>query len=319
MARILIDGATGYLGSHLTNHLLASGMSVRCLVRAQANIDDVNILKNCGAEIIYGDLHNDKTDLTKAFENVEVAIHLIGSVAPKRHESFTSLHVEQTKSFAELSLKSGVNKVIMVTAIGAGALAKSAYLRTKWEAEEVLRKSGLNCIFLRPSLLIGRSFGKRDSKLVHRLKALIESRRMVPLINGGKNKIQPLFINDMVEAVRICIQSQPANSADQAPVLELGGPTVLTMKEFLQELMNVIGVQKPLITLPIPIATVLAKVSQSLQEVPVLSEDQVKLSMRDNICAHNAITEELGITPIGVRESLESYTIAKKDKILQAN
>ena len=318
MATILIDGASGYLGSHLTKHLLDSGMSVRCIVRPQANINDVQILKDCGAEVVYGDLHDHKAELAKAFANVETAIHLIGSVAPKRHERLANLHVEQTADFAELCLQAGVNKVIMVTAIGAASDAQSIYLKTKWQAEEVLRKSGLNCIFLRPSLLIGKTFGNRDSKLVQRLKTLIQSRPMVPLINGGTNKLQPLFINDMVEAVRKCIQSKVAGSHNMAPVWELGGPSVLTMKDFLVELMNVMGVQKPLITLPIPLAMVLAKLSQSFQEVPIISEDQIRLSMRDNICGHNALTEELGVTQTGVRESLESYTIFQKRKILQS-
>jgi nucleoside-diphosphate-sugar epimerase len=313
---ILIDGATGYLGSHLTKHLQKNGMSVRCLVRQKANTDNIEFLESSGADVVYGDLHTDKTQLRDVFRGVDAAVHLIGSIAPKRHESFASLHVEATTDFAELCLKSGVKKVIMVTAIGVKAEATSDYLRTKWQAEEILRQSGLNCIFLRPSLLIGRTFGTRDSKLVRRLIDLIESRPIVPLIGGGKNMIQPLFIDDMVAVIKQCIQWQVDDCGHLAPVFELGGPTVLSMKEFLQELMRSIGIEKPLVPVPLPAAAILAILSEMIQEVPIFSQDQLKLSMRDNICDSNALTEQFGITPTSIKDALKSYTTQKADGVL---
>ncbi len=315
---ILIDGATGYLGSHLTNHLQKNGISVRCLVRRKANTDNIEFLESSGADVVYGDLQTDKTQLRDVFRGVDAAVHLIGSVAPKRNESFASLHVEATNDFADLCLKSGVKKVIMVTAIGAEAEATSDYLRTKWQAEEILRKSGLSCIFLRPSLLIGRTFGTRDSKLVRRLRDLIESRPIVPLIGGGKNLIQPLFIDDMVSAIKQCIEWQVADCGHLCPVFELGGPTILSMKEFLRELMRAIGIEKPLLAVPIPAAAILALLSEKTQEVPIFSQDQLKLSMRDNICDSNALAEQFGITPTSIKDALKSYTMQKADGVFQS-
>jgi NADH dehydrogenase len=306
-AAVLIDGATGYVGSHLANRLQKDGLSVHCLVRSAANPHDVDILKSCTSEIICADLNSSNNQLIEAFRKIDIAIHLIGSIAPKRQESLTTLHVDLTRHFAELCLKAGVKKVIMVTALGASDEAASNYLRTKWQAEEILRASGLNCIFLRPSLLVGRSFGKRDSKLISRLRKLIETKAIIPLIGGGRNRIQPLFIDDLVEAISRCCHSQEANCGNLAPVFELGGASILSMKELIEELMQVLDVKKPLVDLPIFLASPIAALAEALQEVPIFSRDQLKLSMGDNVCKYNALEEKLGIRPTSLRNALESY------------
>jgi len=305
----LIDGATGYVGSHLTDYLTRQGLPVRCLTRPSANSSDLAMLKSCQAEIVSADLLQDDGELLKkAFKGVSQAVHLIGSIAPRRGESLSTLHVEQTGKFAQLCRDAGVSKVVMVTALGTKQDALSEYHRTKWLAEQELKRSGLNCILLRPSLLIGRTFGLRDSKLVRRFRELIEKKPRVPLIGGGVNRIQPLFIGDLVAAIGKCLLAYPANKFDAAPVLELGGGQVMTMREFVQEIMKGLGLERKFIDLPIPLANVLAFFCEIGQEVPVVSRDQIRISMIDNICSTNDLTSKLGIEPLSVSEALRSYT-----------
>ncbi len=68
-----------------------------------------------------------------------------------------------------------------------------------------------------------------------------------------------------------------------------------------------LGVEKPLITLPYPLAIAAASVCQLFQDVPVISCDQVKLSMRDNICTDNRIEELLGAKPVPLSTALQVY------------
>jgi uncharacterized protein YbjT (DUF2867 family) len=312
---ILIDGATGYVGSHLTRHLSQQGFSVRCLTRPQANTGEIALLKSCGAEVYQADLLESSASVDKAFAGVQVAIHLIGSIAPKKGETLNMLHVDQTRSFARLSGDSGVEKVIMVTALGTKKDAFSEYHRTKWLAEEELRSSGLKCLFIRPSLLVGKTFGERDSKLVRRFREMIASKAMVPLIGGGANKIQPLFIGDLVAAIAKCLVSDPGGAGDQAPVFELGGGQIITMKEFVQGIMDVLGYKRKFVNLPIALANLLAILAEAAQEVPILSRDQIKLSMIDNICSVNDLTGKLGIKPVSVSDALRSYTKTMGDLV----
>ena len=313
---VLLDGATGYVGSHLTHHLTSLGLSVRCLVRPSAEADDLAFLQSCSAEIHAADLNEKSPQIEKAFAGASFAVHLIGSIAPKRGESFASLHVEQTRRFAELCKRSGVRTAIMVTACGTAENAASEYHRSKWLAEKELRASGLPCVFVRPSLLIGRTFGRRDSKLVRRFRQLIESRPLVPLIGGGVNKIQPLFIGDLTAAIARCIASYPAQTGQAAPVLELGGASIITMREFVETLMHVLGRQRKLISLPIPLATMLASLAELVQDTPIVSRDQITLSMVDNICSQNHLVSELGIKPVSIIDALRSYTKTTNDRIV---
>ena len=305
----LIDGATGYVGSHLTDYLTRQGLPVRCLTRRSANSSDLAMLKSCQAEVVFADLLQDDDELLKkAFAGASQAVHLIGSIAPKRGESLSTLHVEQTRKFAQLCKEADVSKVVMVTALGTKQDALSEYHRTKWLAEEELKRSGLNCILLRPSLLVGRTFGLRDSKLVRRFRELIVNKPRVPLIGGGANRIQPMFIGDLVAAIAKCLFTNPAHAFDAAPVLELGGGQVMTMRQFVQEIMNALGLNRKFIDLPIPLANLIACVSEFAQEVPVVSRDQIRISMIDNICSTNDLVSKLGIEPLSVTEALRSYT-----------
>jgi NADH dehydrogenase len=207
----------------------------------------------------------------------------------------------------------GVAKVIMVTALGANQEAKSQYHRTKWLAEEILRSSGLKCLFIRPSLLIGKTFGQRDSKLVNRFRELIKTRKTVPLIGGGCNQIQPLFIGDAVSAITKCVISDQAASGSMAPTLELGGPEIMTMRQFIEELMKVMACRRAFLDIPPPVAMAVAWLAEILQEVPIISRDQVKLSTEDNVCSENAIITKLGITPTRVAEALKTYSNPTND------
>lgn len=303
---VLIDGATGYLGSHLTQQLINDGRRVRCLVSRQSNAKDIETLRHLDAEIKTGSLLNDQ-NISELFTGVSCAVHLIGSIAPRRGESLVDLHQTMSRRFAESCKAGGVKRIIMVTALGTGPDASSQYHRTKWLAEEEIRQSGLPFTILRPSLLVGRLVGRRDSKLVKRLMDLIENKPFVPLINGGANKIQPLFIKDMVEAMSKC-----AGGSYTGETIELGGSTVLSMYRFVETLEEIVGKRKPIINLSPQAGKLLASMMEMLQDVPTLSQDQVILSMSDNICQANGLNRLLGKDGSSLDVALNTYRECRK-------
>jgi NADH dehydrogenase len=305
--RVLVDGANGYLGTHLVAHLLEHGYQVRCLVRKSCAQNETELLERLGAEVFRGDLTKDLDAAAEAFTDVEIAVHLIGSVAPRRGETFQQLHLDQTSCFARLCQQAQVKQVVMISTLGAKQEARSEYHRTKWQAESILRQSNLPVVFLRPSLLVGRTVGLRDSKLVNRYRLLIQSKRFVPLIDGGRNKIQPLFIADMVHAARRAIEQHAGQTGAAAPVFELGGANVVSMAQFVQALMDSMRIQKRLISIPPGLAKVLAIPAELLQPTPTVSRDQVILATTDNICVQNDIWTHFQIEPQSLELSLKTY------------
>ena len=310
---VLIDGATGYIGSHLVyalKKLSLSHLTVRCLTRKGTAQENIEFLQTTGAQILQANL-DEKTDaINKMFSGADVACHLIGSIAPKRGETPESIHIQQTERFVQHCLKAKVGKIIMVSACGADEQSDIAYQRTKWQAEQIIKDSSIPAIILRPSLIVGKTIGLRNSKLINRLQDLILNKQTVPLVAGGHNKVQPLFINDLIEAIVTAIFKIKGDTGANVPVIELGGPEVLTLRDLTTRLMKVMSLERSFLDLPAPVAMAVAYSSEALQGVPMLSRDQVKLSQQDNICIDNQLTNLMQKSPTGVDEALASYKIS---------
>ncbi len=300
---IVVDGATGYVGSHLVAALCENGFDVRCLVHKGAREKDIEFLKSLNAKVYVADLENDSAELNSAFAGAEIAVHLIGSIAPPKGQTMQNLHVNQTKQLVKLCQQNQIKKVVMVTALGSSSQAESNYHSTKFQAEELLRTSGLSYVILRPSLIFGRQVGNRDSKLVARLIEAIETKPVVPLINGGANLIQPIFIGDLIDALLAVIKRDDLVNQ----TYELGGASVISMKQFVEMLMETLSIKKPLVGLPTPVAVLLATCMEATSRVPLISRDQVRISKNNNVCATNDLSIKLGIEPRHIKAGLNTY------------
>jgi uncharacterized protein YbjT (DUF2867 family) len=304
---ILIDGATGYIGSHLVHALTETGndkINVRCLVRKNADVSEVNLLETSGAQIFRADLTDN--NLASIFSQVDTACHLIGSIAPRKGETSASLHIGQTERFVQQCLNAGVKKIIMISACGAAPQAQSDYHRTKWQAERLVLESGIPSFILRPSLVIGKTSGNRNSKLITRIEYLIRNKKLVPLIAGGKNKVQPIFIQDLIEAILASFDLTDG-SAKENSIIELGGPEIITLRELVQRMMAKIGIERSILALPLPVASLAAHVAQLTQEVPIISQDQIKIARQDNVCHDNRLESLIKRKSTTINNALDSY------------
>lgn len=304
--KVVVDGATGYVGNHLCALLLERGFQVNCLVHKKAKKEDIEFLQARGAKIFQYDLADANAE--SAFSGMDAAVHLIGSIAPPRGTKLEDLHQEQTRNFAEHALAAGIKKVVAVTALGTSPHAASTYHKTKSKGETVIAQSGIDFVILRPSLIVGRQVGKRDSKLIRRLQDMILEKKLVPLIAGGKNQIQPIFISDLAEAIYTAIE----NDQLIGKTCELGGEDVVTMRQLVEELMQVLDVKKPILNLPSFLAYTIALFCETKEGVPMVSRDQVTLAQLDNVCHNNALTSLLKIKPTPLRHALTTYKSLEK-------
>lgn len=306
---VVVDGASGYVGLHLVKALRDRGHSVRALVRAQAAPSSLRTLESLGAEIYKADLTicqgsaNAQT-LHAAFDKVDYAVHLIGSIAPRRSETFDNLHPQSAKAFAHWAKIADVQKVVLLTALGANVNSASQYLRSKALAENCVKEElgEDKVIVFRPSLIVGRQVGERDSKLVRRYVETLKSKALVPLIGGGKNLIEPVFVGDLCLA--IC---QALSDREYRGVLEIGGGQKITMRQFVEELSGALSIKKPFLPIAPALARGLAGISQALSEVPTLSRDQALLATMDNVTVDNRLPDLLGHGPAKLADILKVY------------
>jgi len=302
---VLVDGATGYLGSHLAAALCRrEGFRVRCLVREKAHPADVAFLESLPVEVVRADISlrpESAARLEAVFDGVGAIVHLIGSIAPGRHQSFEALHQGITNAMINYARQYAIPKMVLVTACGTRADSPSAYHRTKWLAEEALRGSGLSHAILRPSLIVGRQVGNRDSKLVKRLLELIRTRPAVPLVEGGAAKVQPVFIADLVDAIIACLDE------GRQGTFEIGGGETIAMRDLVVRLGALLEIKTRVVRLAGPVAMLVAQAMEVFQEVPTLSKDQVILSLADNICQTNSLADLIGREPTPLADALSTY------------
>lgn len=301
--RVAVDGATGYLGNHVVAALRKKNIEVRCIVHSGARPKDREFLSSIGAEVVEASLENCGTDLKQALTGCDVAVHLIGSIAPRRGESLENLHAAQTANLVKASIEVGVRKIVQVTALGTAPDAPSTYHKTKFLAEENVRNSGIAFVIYRPSLIIGKRVGNRDSKLIARYRDLIQTRPKVPVIGNGQNKVQPIFVADLADAI---VRGITEDSFDNR-TFELGGNEIVTMKEFVERMIRFYGMNKSVALIPAGLAGILAVGCEMFQSVPTVSRDQIKLSGQDNICRDNALQKDFAITPTSVDDALSTY------------
>src|SRR5262245_12274016 len=175
--RILLTGGTGFIGTALRRAIKEQGHDVRLLVRAQsaAKIDPRE-----GYEVVVGDALDTQTCM-RAVEAVDAIVHLIGIRREFPHDGITyeALHTEATYAVVDAAVRNKVPRIIYMSSQGARADAPSRYHQTKWESEEIVRKSGMRWTIFRPSII----FGQGDE--FHPLMAELVHRQIVPIIEGG--------------------------------------------------------------------------------------------------------------------------------------
>ena len=296
---ILVTGATGFIGSHLLQRMRKEGMPVRALVREAAK---ARPLQDMGVELATGAV-SDRAALEKAAAGCERVIHLVGIIQEAPGQTFQAVHVDGTKNLLDAAKKAEVQHVVFQSALGTRPKAKSAYHRTKWEAEELVRASGIPYTILRPSLI----YGPGDQFTI-RLADMIRMSPVVPVIGSGRSKVQPLFIDDMTA----CLVKTVMSDAFLNEIYELGGPEQLTYAQVTAAIAEALGVKRPTIHLPLFFMQPMARMLELVLPKPPVTTDQLIMLQEDSVCALRDIRDAFSIEPIGFREGLARFLAGKQ-------
>ena len=291
---ILVVGGTGFIGHHLIKRLRKDDLPVRAVVRTPAGAP---ALKALGAEVVSGDIA-DPQSLKAAAEGVERIVHLVGIIQEAPGVTFQSVHVDGTRNLLNAAKKAGVRHIFYQSALGTRINAKSRYHQTKWQAEELVRASGIPFSILRPSLI----YGPGDLFTI-RLSKMIKLWRVLPVIGSGRSKIQPIFIGDEVECVRKIVTSDSYVNG----IYEIGGPEQLTYEEVMREIAEAMGVKRPMVHMPLFFMKFVARVMEALLKKPLITTDQLIVLQEDNICGMRDIRGAFGIEPVTFRDGLRMF------------
>ncbi len=291
---ILVTGANGFVGSHLVERLRRDGVAVRALVRNPSRAEK---LRDLGAEIVPGNI-SDPVSLDAAAAGCDRVIHLVGIIQEGRGFTFQSVHVEGTRKVLAAAKKAGVKQFLHQSALGTKEHATSEYHRTKWEAEKLVRTSGLPYTILRPSLI----YGPGDQFTV-RLADAIRLSPVLPVIGSGRSKVQPIYIDD----VTACIAKAVVSDAFLNRTFEIGGPEQLTYEEVTRAIASALGVKRPTVHMPMFFMKTMAKVAETVLPKPPVTTDQLIMLQEDNVCDMKDIREAFGIEPVKFGDGLQRF------------
>lgn len=291
---LLVTGATGFVGRNLVRGLREEGISVRALVRDPAK---AGWLKDLGVELAAGDV-TDTASLEKAAWGIERVVHLVGIIQEAPGATFQGVHVDCTRNVLEASKKAGVRHILYMSALGTRPNAVSEYHKTKWQAEELVRASGIPFTILRPSLIYGKGDG-----FTTRLTQAIKFSPFLPVIGSGSSKVQPIFIQDVVS----CTIKAVTSTRIPDMVYELGGPEQLTYEEVTVALAEAMGIRRPVLHMPLRLMQVMARVLETLLSNPPVTTNQLVMLQEDNICGMKDIQEVFGIQPIAFKDGIARF------------
>ena len=283
--KVAVTGGTGFVGTAVVSELLLAGHEVRVLSRNAPDRLPEEVRHVVGS-IVTGE------GLETLLEGTDAVIHLVGIIKEAGANTFEAVHHQGTVNVLLAALRADVRRYLHMSAMGAREGAVSRYHQSKWAGEAAVRASGLDWTIFRPSTI----FGPGDS-FINMLNGMIQKFPVMPVIGGGKNKMQPVFVKDVAAAFRSSLDSD----IHIWRTYELGGPEIITLMQILEKVAQAIDKRPIFVPAPLPIVAPLVKLAKLFRIKLPVTPDQLIMLGEDNIRTGGDPVEELGIewTPFG--------------------
>ena len=303
---ILIAGGTGFVGSGITRELCRRGQKVAVLARNAERAS--NRFPGFDVEYRRGDVR-DPASLDSAVRDADIIIgcqQFPNSPIENRArgDTFEEVDAKGTENLVRAAKQAGARRYIYLSGAGAAPDAPYPWFRAKWRAESAVRESGMTYTIFRPSWV----FGPED-KALNRFLGMARFLPFVPLAgNAGKQRLQPVFIDDVARAVAEALTHPTADNQ----VFEIGGPEVLSMKEIVGTALALAGRRRIMLAAPKAAMKLAASVLKFMPGRP-LTPDAVEFITMDALADPTRVELTLGIKMTPLREALATYIGTARD------
>jgi uncharacterized protein YbjT (DUF2867 family) len=275
--RVLVTGATGYVGRRVSDALRTAGHDVVPFSRASG-----------------GDV-TDPDAIARATEGADAVAHLVAIVDGSDAE-FEAVNAQGTRNVLAAATAAGARRFLHMSALGVSAehAPLTRYWRTKWEARTAVTESGLDWTVFEPSFVFGRGGGAL--KTFERLIRL----PVAPVIGNGRYRHQPVWVGDVATAFTRALERPQTAGA----VIPLGGPQVFAFDDLLDELARITG-RAPRRKLHAPAGFVKAQTPLLGRLPPPLrvTREQIVMLLEGTECDLGPMREQLGIEPASMAEA----------------
>jgi uncharacterized protein YbjT (DUF2867 family) len=302
IGKVLITGASGYIGGRLVPELLNRGYKVRVMLRAPLNDQD----RWPGAELVVGDV-SEPNSLEQVFEGIHTAYYLIHSMLVERNQ-FEADHIKGSINFRKVAEEKKVQNIIYLGGLGDIQTSPSAHFRNRAHVAEELSRGRVPATILRSDLIIGS--GSASYEIIRHLVQNCPVLLMPPWANV---KLQPIAVRDVVKFLVGVLETPDA----WGRTFDIRGADNLTFKDLLNTMAKILGKKRLFVPFPISSVEAYAYAAGFFTPVPVQISRCLLEGCRNKVdCLNDEIRRILPIQVLGYKEAIvRALSREDQDKI----
>ena len=279
----LIFGGSGQIGRNLIRKLTKNNFKVTVVTR---NIHQKSYIIKTQANAGYIDIVEanifDEEKIRNLFQKAEICINLVGILFEKKKgNTFQNIHTIFPSILSKLCKEYNLKHFIHLSALGINESVDSKYAQSKLEGENKILKNFPLATILRPSIVysVEDKFSTSFMTLLNRLP-------FFPFYYGGSTRFAPIHCSDLTDTIHYVITNNIYSK-----IIECVGPEIITFREILEKLLQLIEKKRILLPFPLPIAKLSARFFEILP-TPLITRDQLRLLKYDNIPSGKYRSEE---------------------------
>ena len=270
----LIFGGSGQIGRNLLRKLTKNNYRVTVVTR---NIHQKSYIIKTQANAGYIDIVEsnifEEKKLRSLFHKADICINLVGILfEQKKGNTFRNIHTIFPSLLARLCKQYDLENFVHLSALGINEATDSNYAKSKLEGESEILKNFPMATILRPSIVYSV-----DDNFTTNFLTLLNRLPLFPLYHGGRTKFMPIHCSDLTDIIYNVISKNV-----DSRIIECTGPEIITFKEIVKKLLKLLGKNRLLLPLPLPIAEFSARLFEIFPK-PLLTRDQLRLLKYDNI------------------------------------
>ncbi len=273
---VLVAGGTGFIGTALCTELHERGHEVTALSRSPRSSDLPAAVEVAGGDVSAYDSIAETVAEHDAVVNLVALSPLYKPPSGADHET---VHLGGTANLVRAAEDGDVDRFVQMSALGADPNGDTEYIRTKGEAERVVRDSQLEWTIFRPSVVFGEG-----SEFIEFTKQLTTP-YVTGLPGGGKTRFQPIWVGDLVPMLADALE----DASHVGEIYEVAGPQIVTLSDATELAYEAEGKSVSILSIPMPLAKLGLTAADPLPFVP-FGSDQAKSLEQHNTVVTNDVT-----------------------------
>jgi len=303
LGKILVSGASGYIGGRLVPELIARGYRVRAMVRADR---EVYQQKWPDAEVVVADALN-YDSVYKAMEGVYCAYYLIHSLLRGSRE-FEGIDVKSAATFRDAAQARKINRIIYLSGLGDYRTSQSAHLRSRSKVAVVLSEGSVPVTTLKAAVIIGS--GSASYEII---RNLVHTLRFAPIPHWARNKCQPVSVRDVIKYL-VGVLEAPETTGKP---FDIGGNDILSYEQMLRTFAETTNKKIFFFRSPISNIRFFSYMASLLTPVPSRITSALIEGLKDEvICRNDAIKKLIPFKTLSYKEAIVmALTREEQDKV----